>query len=165
MNGTPEYHPGSRDTAPAERGTPLPDRAGATGPAERMVLTVSPALQALAVAQGRVLQDGALVLTLERYGVAARYLTNAWSRFVPVALATDRALGAGVAPPATLTAEALDALLVHDHECLAARDRLLAKERRQANERGHGERSSIEPAVPEPAPGNAPGWEPEWPGR
>lgn len=164
MNRTLEHHMGSSDTAPAERGTPPPDRAGTAGPTERMVLVVSPALQALAVTQGRVLQDGALVLTLERYGVAARYLANAWSRFVPVALATDRALGAGAAPPATLTAEALDALLVHDHECRAARDRLLAKETGRANEKG-GERSAIETAGSEPAPEDAPGREPEWPGR
>ena len=51
-----------------------------------------------------------------------------WSRIVPAAIETYEALAAGVVWPETLTPELLDVLLVHDHECLAVRDRLRAKE-------------------------------------
>jgi len=120
----------STGTVQRERETPVPGPAGAAGTAS---LNVSPAMQDLAARRGVAVQDGTLVLPADRYLAAASRLAKEWSAIVPVAIATDRALHAGTAAPATLTPDLLDALLVHDHQGIMARER--AKEKDAERER------------------------------
>ncbi len=96
--------------------------------AECVVLGVTAPLRTLAVRGGMVEADDVLSMPADRYMAAAHRLVHEWSRIVPVAIAIHKSLAAGVEWPATLTPELLDALLVHDHECLLARERLRAKE-------------------------------------
>lgn len=92
-----------------------------------VALTVSPALQGLAGRYGEVSPEGRVILSTERYVAAAHRLAHDWSRWVPLAVTVDAALAAGTGLPPNLSREVVDALLVHDHECHAARDRVLAK--------------------------------------
>ncbi|MHB8549471.1 MAG: hypothetical protein ACYDB8_00665 [Acidiferrobacterales bacterium] len=102
---------------------------GAVGElADSVVLEVSAPLQRLAARGGRAGAGERLRMPADRYMAAASRLVQEWSRIVPAAIETYEALAAGVVWPETLTPELLDVLLVHDHECLAARDRLRAKE-------------------------------------
>ena len=96
--------------------------------AECVVLGVSAPLRTLAVRGGMVGAGDGLSMPADRYMAAAHRLVHEWSRIVPVAIAIHKSLAAGVEWPATLTPELLDVLLVHDHECLLARERLRAKQ-------------------------------------
>lgn len=96
--------------------------------AECVVLGVTAPLRTLAVRGGMVGAGDGLSMPADRYMAAAHRLVHEWSRIVPVAIAIHKSLAAGVEWPATLTPELLDVLLVHDHECLLARERLQAKE-------------------------------------
>lgn len=116
-------------------------------PGATVVLEVSAALQALAVATGMIRAGEALRMPADRYMAAASRLAKEWSKVLSTLIAMHRARHMGVEPPAGLTPEMLDALLVHDHECRLARDRVHAKEVTRAQE---------PPALParrEPDPG------------
>ena len=108
---------------------PAPGEPGAT-----VVLEVSPALRQLAVGTGMVRAGEALRMPADRYMAAASRLAKEWSKLLSTLIAMHRARQAGVAPPAGIPPEMLDALLVHDHECRLARDRVHAKEVARAQE-------------------------------
>ena len=122
------------DPDPDGRMTPEPPTQPAAAapvpgdPSERVVLEVSAPLRTLAVRGGLTEVGEVLSIPADRYMAAAHRLAHEWSRIVPAAIATYKALAAGMEWPATLTPELLDVLLVHDHECLAAREHLRAKE-------------------------------------
>ena len=103
-------------------------------PGATVVLEVSAALQELAVATGMIRAGEALRMPADRYMAAASRLAKEWSQILPTLIAMHRARQAGVAPPAGIPPEMLDALLVHDHECRLARDRVHAKEVARAQE-------------------------------
>ncbi|MHB8549286.1 MAG: hypothetical protein ACYDAZ_09020 [Thermoplasmataceae archaeon] len=97
-------------------------------PGATVVLAVSAALRELAVGAGLARAGDAIRMPVDQYMAAASRLAKEWSKILPTLIAMQRARQAGAEPPAGITPEVLDALLVHDHECRSARDRAHAKE-------------------------------------
>lgn len=103
-------------------------------PGATAVLQVSAALRELAARAGLARAGEALQMPADRYMAAASRLAKEWSKILPTLIAMQRARQAGTEPPAGISPEVLDALLVHDHECRSARDRAHAKEAARAHE-------------------------------
>ncbi len=116
------------ESGPAQTVVATPVTKDSEASAECVVLGVTAPLRTLAVRGGMVGAGDGLSMPADRYMAAAHRLVHEWSRIVPAAIAIHKSLAAGVEWPATLTPELLDVLLVHDHECLLARERLRAKE-------------------------------------
>ncbi|MHB8388825.1 MAG: hypothetical protein ACYDBH_04480 [Acidobacteriaceae bacterium] len=116
------------ETAPAQPAATPSIEGNTEASAERVVLGVSAPLRTLATRGGMVDADDVLRIPADRYMAAAHRLVHEWSRIVPAAIAIHQSLAAGVEWPATLIPELLDVLLVHDHECLRARERVQAKQ-------------------------------------
>ncbi|MHB1528622.1 MAG: hypothetical protein ACYCXT_04190 [Acidiferrobacteraceae bacterium] len=97
-------------------------------PGATVVLQISTALRELAVGAGLTRAGDAIRMPADQYMAAASRLAKEWSKILPTLIAMHRARHAGAKPPAGITPEVLDALLVHDHECRSARNRAHAKE-------------------------------------
>lgn len=107
----------------------VPSRPGVGAqPGATVTLGVSAALQELAVTAGMIRAGEAIQMPADRYMAAASRLAKEWSKILRTLIAMHRPRQAGTERPVGITPEALDALLVHDHECRIARDRAQAQE-------------------------------------
>lgn len=113
----------------------VPPRPGVGAqPGTTVALEVSAALQEFAQATGMIRAGEAIQMPADRYMAAASQLAKEWSKILRTLIAMHRARQAGTERPAGIPPEVLDALLVHDHECRIARDRVHAKEAARAQE-------------------------------